>query len=337
MRKPLRICHFLSMHADTAHFSYLGRGARERGDTCYFVTTVDASAPSWMNEGEANRYLALGCRSRAAYPRAIVLLARFLRKNSIDILQTHLYDAAVLGVLAGRGIQRSVGGERIRFPAKFSRYYESDYEPETFRFLRAQLKPGDVFLDIGAHIGLFTVVASRLVSPGGKVFSFEPTPFTREVLTEVVRLNGCEDVAEVRGEAVSERSGTMTFHDTGDEASNANSLVNIERGTSGIEVPVISIDDLVADRKIRPACLKIDAEGAELDVLRGGRRTIEEFRPVIRLGLHPPQIKMNGQELQEIWALIGDFRLEPVFEGRPVEKAWFCDQEDLFDIDLLPA
>src|SRR3712207_5734051 len=101
-----------------------------------------------------------------------------------------------------RGIKRTIGGEEIRFPARWFRYYEADYEPETFSFLRANLKEGQTALDIGAHIGLFSVVMARLVGASGHVFSFEPTPLTNEVLKETVRLNRCEEIVEVRGEAV---------------------------------------------------------------------------------------------------------------------------------------
>nr|MBP7476588.1 hypothetical protein [Pyrinomonadaceae bacterium] len=97
-------------------------------------------------------------------------------------------------VTLGRGMSRQINGETIRFPAKWSRYYEDDYEPETFRFFRENLKEGDTVLDIGGHIGLFAVVTARLVGNSGSVFSFEPTPLTRGVMKEVVDLNGVAEI-----------------------------------------------------------------------------------------------------------------------------------------------
>src|SRR5688572_28213430 len=125
----------------------------------------------------------------------------------------------------GRGIVREIGGERIRFPTRWSRYYEAEYEPETFAFFRQNVKKGDTVLDIGGHIGLFAVVTAKLVGSEGKVYSFEPTPFTRSVLKDVIELNGVSEVVEVRPEAVSSKSGDTVFFDTGDTISNANSLV----------------------------------------------------------------------------------------------------------------
>src|SRR5436190_3736663 len=89
----------------------------------------------------------------------------------------------------GAGVKRRINGDTIRFPARWSRYYEADYAPETFHLFHEHLKAGDTVLDIGGHIGLFAVVTAQLVGSKGKVFSFEPTPFTRGVLQDVVDLN----------------------------------------------------------------------------------------------------------------------------------------------------
>src|SRR5438067_2438972 len=124
---------------------------------------------------------------------------------------------------AGRGVPRRIGGEVVRFPARWCRYYEAAYEPETFRFLAAQCRPGSTVLDIGAHLGLFTVIMARRVGPGGRVLSFEPTPSTRAALSETVRLNGFRDRVQVRGEAVAGTVGQAAFYCTGDDISNANS------------------------------------------------------------------------------------------------------------------
>ncbi len=244
--------------------------------------------------------------------------------------------AALNAVTFGRGVPRNIGGEVIRFPARWSRYYESDYEPNTFSFFRQNLKAGDTVFDIGGHIGLFAIVTARLVGKAGRVYSFEPTPFTRDVLQQVVDLNTVSDIVEVRSEAVSSRSGQTVFYDTGDAISNANSLVRTHRSKAGIPVTLTSVDEFVAERNIRPNCLKIDVEGVELDVLRGARQTFVDHRPVVRLGLHPPFMIENGQSLAEIWDTIAEYDLNVIYQGAKVEKAWFCDQNELFDVNLLP-
>ncbi len=236
----------------------------------------------------------------------------------------------------GSGILKKIGGETIRFPARWSRYYEAGYEPETFEFFRQNLKQGDTVLDIGGHIGLFAVVTARLVGSEGKVYSFEPTPFTRNVLMEVIDLNDCSSIVEIREEAVSSKSGTTVFFDTGDEISNANSLVKTERSKNEIPITLTSVDEFVKEKGIAVDCLKIDVEGAELDVLVGARATFLEQRPVARLGLHPPFIVQNGQSLEQIWDILSEYKLNVIFEGKPAEKDWFCSQPALFDVNLIP-
>ncbi|HMO80757.1 MAG TPA: FkbM family methyltransferase [Pyrinomonadaceae bacterium] len=248
----------------------------------------------------------------------------------------NVFYGALDAVTLYRGVPRSIGSERMLFPAKWSRYYESDYEPETFRFFRSNVKPGNVVLDIGAHIGLFSVVTSRLVGETGKVYAFEPTPFTRGVLGEVVKLNGCEHNVEIRPEAVSDKEGTAYFFDTGTEVSNANSLVETGRSKEKIEVPMISVDKFASERGLTVKCLKIDVEGAELDLLKGARKVLTEQRPVARLGLHPEFMAANGHTLEMIWDLIKYYRYRPDYNGSAITKQEFCSQPTLFDVNLFP-
>lgn len=249
-----------------------------------------------------------------------------------------LVYGAVEVMTAGRGVPRRIGGEVIRFPARWSRYYESDYEPETFRFLREHCRRGDIVLDIGAHVGLFSVVTGRLVGPEGRVFSFEPTPGTREILERTVQLNCLEDRIEVRGEAVSRSSGTATFYETGDPGSNANSLVaSTNRHRHGIRVETTSIDDFARSRSIVVNCLKIDAEGNELAVLQGGERTLREQRPAIALALHPSALHAAGGSLAQIWTLLEEGGMAVTAGGRSLDREAFCSREELFDVQCRPV
>lgn len=237
----------------------------------------------------------------------------------------------------GRGVKRIIGGEAIRFPARWSRYYETDYEPATFDFLRAHCRRGQTALDIGAHIGLFSVVMARLVGPAGRVFSFEPTPLTRNVLRETVRLNGCDDVVDVRGEATARVTGSATFYDTGDAVSNANSLVQSQRSKSGYRVNTVSVDDFSGSRGLSIDCLKIDVEGAELEVLMGAERTFLVARPAVWLALHPPFLgDSSAKALDDIWKILEEYRMSVWYHGTRVEADWFREQRELFDVHLLP-
>lgn len=240
-------------------------------------------------------------------------------------------------ITLGKGVIRHIGQTEIRFPPKWSRYYEAEYEPETFDFFREHVRSGQTVLDIGGHIGLFAVTTAKLVGPTGTVFTFEPTPFTRSVLQEVVDLNSVSDIVEVRGEAVSSRRGEAVFFDTGEEVSNANSLVRSELSKGEIPITLISVDEFVRERGLEIDCIKIDVEGAELDVMLGSKEIFTAQRPVARLGLHPEFVVKNGQSLEEIWNCIIDYKLDVFFDGAKAKKDWFCSQTDLFDVNLIPS
>jgi len=236
----------------------------------------------------------------------------------------------------GRGIKRNIGGADIRLPSSISRFYTSDYEPETVKYLQENLKPGETFLDIGAHIGLFTVLAARLVGSSGKVISFEPTPLTRGALETVVKMNGCSDVVTVRAEAISEEKGTALFFDAGDAISVTNSLIKNETTGGQIRVATLSLDDFVVESDTMPDCIKIDVEGAELRVLRGAERTLVTERPKVRLSLQSPFHGDDPSVLNETWSYVQDLGFAVDVDGNEVEESWFCSQKGFFDVNLVP-
>ncbi len=238
----------------------------------------------------------------------------------------------------GRGIARKISGETIRFPARWSRYYESNYEQITFNFLRENLSKGDVYLDCGGHIGLFAVVGARLVGETGRVFSFEPTPLSRSVLEQTVRLNNCQNIVDVRAEAISRTSGTATFFDTGTEISNANSLVKTNKQGGNLEVKTVSLDGFAIEHELqRIGCIKIDVEGSEKDALLGAKQVIEKYRPAISLGLHPFAYDKAEEELGEIWDVLKNYRLTVKYEGEQISRDWFVKQTKIFDVQCFPA
>ncbi len=262
------------------------------------------------------------------------------------MMKSLVYTALDICTL-GRGVEREICGERVRLPTRSHPNDQAEYEPSTFAFLRANCKPGATVPDLGAHLGLFTVLMARLVGPNGRVFSFEPTPQTRAALEQTVRLNGCAAIVEVHGEAVAGATGTAAFYDTGHVVSNANSLVHNARSRQGLKVPTICLDDFVAECGISVGCLKIDVEGAELELLRGARHTFLTCRPTAALSLHPALIQAAVGSLAEIWDLLKEYhlsvsalndpgRLSPG-ESRSLDKDWFVRQENMFDVALNPV
>jgi FkbM family methyltransferase len=150
------------------------------------------------------------------------------------------------------------------------------------RYLASTLEEGQVFLDIGANIGFYSLFAARRVGPKGRVFSFEPDPMTFESLERSARRNGFGWVSCLNM-ALSDREGEMPFFTVSDGS--AHSLVpEIERraGRYSGQVPVrvTRLDDLTREGAVatpRIDLVKIDVEGEEPRTVAGMRATLEKF------------------------------------------------------------
>ncbi len=164
------------------------------------------------------------------------------------------------------------------------------YEPETSNTLAALIKPGMVCYDCGANVGYFTLVMSALVGPAGQVFAFEPDPRHADALRKHMELNDCRNVV-VKEIALSNCSGTTLFM-------SAKSMSAISQDGN----VVVACDSLDRLGLPAPDVMKIDVEGAELDVLDGASRLLREHRPVVLMALH-----INVQQANECVATLKSF------------------------------
>ncbi|MCC7269027.1 MAG: FkbM family methyltransferase [Caulobacteraceae bacterium] len=148
------------------------------------------------------------------------------------------------------------------------------FEPGTRRCLVRLLEPGMGVADVGAHIGLLTVAAARAVGPAGKVFAFEPEDEPRGCLERTLHLNGLAWVA-LSPAAAGRASGPQTFHVSPILGhSSLYALPSDEGEARAVTVEVVRLDDAVPRRQ-RLDVVKIDVEGAELDVLAGMPRLLK--------------------------------------------------------------
>lgn len=148
--------------------------------------------------------------------------------------------------------------------------------------LAEHLHAGDTFFDIGGNVGFFTVIGARLVGPAGHVYVFEPVPENAATIRRNLALNHFEHVTLFE-KAVAQASGEAALHVS--SYSGGAALASVGEPPElkeTITVSLVSIDDLVAQQVVRPpTVVKIDVEGAELDVLRGMAHTLQTFKPVI--------------------------------------------------------
>lgn len=154
-----------------------------------------------------------------------------------------------------------------------------DYEGEVSRVARHYVRPGDFCIDVGANTGPVTLLLAKLVGRGGRVLSFEPGPPYVERLKRNLELNPeLKEVVIPVNEGLSDTEGTMMWAADPEHPYNAG-LLNVTEGTT---VKVGTLDEAVARHGWqRLDFVKIDVEGMELEVLKGARRTLEKFQPVL--------------------------------------------------------
>lgn len=147
------------------------------------------------------------------------------------------------------------------------------YEEGTRHFCLEAIEPGMTFIDIGAHVGLFTIPIAQRVGERGRVFAFEPNPSNRELLERNLSGNDIDHV-RVLPSAVSDAAGTMKLHcspyNTGDHQ-----LYYTGRGRDAIDVEVVSLDGFLEEQGGEVDLVKMDVQGAEAKVIAGMERTIE--------------------------------------------------------------
>ncbi len=153
---------------------------------------------------------------------------------------------------------------------------------------RTALRDGDVALDGGAGYGTFTLLASRLVGPAGRVVAIEPVPDSLAALEGTVRANALDNVSVVRG-AVGGREGTVTIalpRGRYAEATGSADRAPLGPEVETFDVPCRTVDGLVDELALpRVDFIKLNIEGMEEECLRGAAETLRAHRPRLALSL----------------------------------------------------
>ena len=154
------------------------------------------------------------------------------------------------------------------------------YEREVQRLFLSSIGPGDTVLDIGANVGFFSLLASRLVGPTGRVIAFEPSPRNLEFLRRHLTMNSVQNV-EVHPLAVADKPMRSRLEVDARHPSIA------KLGAHGVPIEVVSLDHLLERECLPlPSLVKIDVEGAESKVLEGASTVLAKARPLVLLEAH---------------------------------------------------
>ena len=185
-------------------------------------------------------------------------------------------------------------------------YKHGEHDAARTRFVlhRIPWTDGDAFLDIGAHIGWYSLALARNVPAGIRVVAFEPDTQNRELLRQNVELNGARAVTIV-DRAVSDHAGTERFYRYARKNQGRHSLLPINEGDV-VEVECVTLDATLPRLGIAPARValaKLDIEGGELQALRGGRSLLGAA-PRLLLEYSPRLMRQAGQDPAELLDLL---------------------------------
>jgi FkbM family methyltransferase len=209
----------------------------------------------------------------------------------------YLPQQAVVPIVSGR-----LRGKRWVIGAGPHGYWAGIYEADKQRHLQRLVRRGDCVFDVGANAGFFTLLASELVGPTGRVVAFEPLPRNIGYLQRHLRMNRAANVRLCTA-AVGDAPGTALFTIAGNPSMGSLSA------TGTLSVPVVALDTFVGDKKLRPPqVIKIDVEGAESAVLRGAAEILTRYRPYILFSGH------GTAQQQACAALLADLGYDLVVE-----------------------
>jgi FkbM family methyltransferase len=187
------------------------------------------------------------------------------------------------------------------------------YSREILQVFRRYARPGDTVIDVGAHIGYFTLFLAELVGPQGHVYSFEPDPRARNFLARSV--NGSDiDWIDVSPLALATGSGSVKFFLAKGLGSSSAVKAVQQIDAEETAIQTVSLDELVDQGSVAGPIrlVKIDVEGYELDAIRGMAKVLKDHRPVMVVEVNKEMLHARGESPASLFALLTslDYRVE---------------------------
>ncbi len=217
-------------------------------------------------------------------------------------------------------IEKEIAGERLRFyigDVIGEEWYVPYRENPELIWMKKHLHRGDLFVDCGCHHGMMTILASRWIGHDGRVVAFDGLPEN----IEIVRKNGTVRFARASNGYITERSDNV------------------------VEVPIVTLDQFFADRRLN--FLKIDVEGHELEVMKGARRIMRDLVPTLNIEVHCLQFHRPEESIEAIFKELpgAKYRVEVLLDycGKPlpyepsVHTPQFLAKFDKFSLLAAPA
>ena len=277
-----------------------------------------------------------GSRNTAELRHHLITSAEFREKNP-DFAHTNDSTIVIKEIAPGVRLFIDLSDHAIGL-----NILRGQYEQDEIRFVRGLLKRGDCAIDVGGHIGFFTMQMAEAVGPEGRVYAFEPFDANADLLERSIAENGFSGRVRFQRAAAGAASGTATLTFPV-ETLNSGGAYLLRDGSAPLsgnrkkEVPLVALDSLDLPRPVR--VIKMDVEGAEPQVMQGAARILKTDRPVILSELHPTQLErasgITGDQFLARIAAFG-YRAHAVEHdgiGAPIDRA---PAEVLISVALIP-
>ena len=184
-----------------------------------------------------------------------------------------------------RGVVIDINSKRYRVSSTVARGIPRRIDAPALRHWLALARASESAIDIGANIGVWSVLAATEMRPGARILAVEPAPASFAILADCARVaEGPARIIPVQA-ALGDRAGAAWLTLDGPIAA-TNRLSAGPARAGAIEVPLRTLDSLLVEHELDPVVIKIDVEGAEVSVLRGARKTMTSARPTVVLELH---------------------------------------------------
>jgi FkbM family methyltransferase len=202
-------------------------------------------------------------------------------------------------------------------------YFYGTFEAGTLHIIRKCLRQNDAFIDVGANIGLMSLLASRLIGQKGKVYAFEPEPATFTILERNIEINRITNVRTFRI-ALGSASTTEIIYSNLARSRESASLIKPQSNSEGVPIQVETLDKFITTNHVADVrMMKIDVEGWELEVLRGARQLLSSpYAPIICIEYSSVHPFYNGQilDLYEYILNINQYRIYKLERGKEIES-----------------
>lgn len=179
-------------------------------------------------------------------------------------------------------------------------YLDHIFEPKVTEFFIDKLKPDMCIIDVGSDNGYYTIIFGKLVGDKGKVISFEPIPWASERTLENVKLNNLNNVT-VNSFALSDENGFAFMIDPGND-SRISTCSDAEPISGKMEIKLEKFDDyILKNPEEKIDFIKIDCEGAEMNILLGMTDVINNFNPKFLIEIHKEKLKLFDKTEKDIF------------------------------------